>query len=75
MLAFDPNDLRIAGVELVPLPNEIGRLIDVDALPLTFARHLKRHGLDMARPIRVVGIIGRRPDGRPGRYAIHFRQE
>jgi len=74
VLAFDPSDLRIAGVDLIPLPNEIGRLIDVETLPLTFARQLERHGLDTSKPIRVVGIIGRRPDGRPGRYAIHFRQ-
>lgn len=74
MLAFDPNDLRIAGVDVGPLPNEVGHLIDVDALPFTFARHLERHGLDTSRPIRVIGIIGRQPNGRLGRYAIHFKQ-
>jgi len=74
MLAFDPRELRDAEVDIGTLPDEVGHLIDVQALPSTFVKHLKRHGLDTSKPIRVVGIIGRRPDGGPGRYAIHFKQ-
>jgi hypothetical protein len=74
MLAFDPRELRNAEVDIGPLPDEVGYLIDAQALPGTFVQQLERHGLDTAKPIRVIGIIGRRPDGGPGRYAIHFKQ-
>jgi len=50
-------------------------LIDLRALPSAFADYLRREGLDTSKPIRVVGIIGRRPDGSPDRYAIHFKQD
>jgi len=50
-------------------------LIHADALPTTFAENLARQGLDMSKPIRIVGIIGRRRDGGLSRYAIHFTQE
>ena len=72
---FDPAELRKAGVDIYPLPDERGQLIDPLALPSAFADYLHREGLDTSRPIRVVGVIGRRPDGRPDRYTIHFRQD
>jgi hypothetical protein len=75
MLAFDLRELRNADVHIAPLPDEQGLVIDARALPCAFARHLERHGLDTSKPIRVVGIIGRRPDGGPGLYAIHFKQD
>jgi hypothetical protein len=75
MFAFDPRELRNAGVELRPLPDERGYLIAVQALPSAFVQHLQRHGLDTSKPIRVVGFISQRPDGGPGLYAIHFKQD
>jgi len=75
MLGFDPAELRHAGVNIGLLPDERGHLIDVDALPMTFAKHLERHGLDISKPIRVVGIVGRRPAGGLSPYVIHFEQE
>jgi hypothetical protein len=75
MRAFDPAELRDAGVDIHPLPDERGHLIDPHALPSAFADYLEREGLDTSRSIRVVGVIGRRPDGRPDRYTIHFRQD
>jgi len=75
MLRFDPAELRDAGVNLGRLPDERGHLIHADALPTTFAENLARQGLDMSKPIRIVGIIGRRRDGGLSRYAIHFTQE
>ena len=75
MLAFDPHELRNAEVELGPLPDEQGYVIDARALPTAFAQRLERDGLDMSKPIRVLGIIGRRADGGPGLYAIHFTQD
>jgi hypothetical protein len=74
MLAFDPRELRNADVHVTPLPDEQGFLIDALALPSAFVEHLGRHGLDTSRPIRVVGLIGRRADGGPGLYSIHFTQ-
>ena len=75
MRGFDPAELRNAGVDIHPLPDEQGQLIDPHALPSEFADYLQREGLDTSRPIRIVGIIGRRPDGRPERYTIHFKQD
>jgi hypothetical protein len=75
MLAFDPRELRNADVHIAPLPDEQGLLIDARTLPRAFVQHLERHGLDTSKPIRVVGIISRRPDGGPGLYAIHFKQD
>jgi len=75
MLAFDPHELRNAQVEIGPLPDERGYVIDARALPTAFTQRLERDGLDTSRPIRVLGIIGRRPDGGPGLYAIHFTQD
>lgn len=74
MRGFDPAELREAGVEIGPLPDERGHLIAPNSLPPTFAETLKREGLDTSRPIRVVGIA-RRPDGRPDRYTIYFKQD
>ena len=74
MLGFDPAELHHAGVNIGVLPDERGHLIDADALPTTFAEHLERHGLDVSRPIRVVGIIGRRLDGGLSHYVIYFKQ-
>ena len=75
MVSFDPGELRNAEVEIGPLPDERGYLIDPCTLPTAFVRHLQRHGLDTSRPIRVVGLIARRPDGGPGLYSIHFTQD
>lgn len=75
MREFDPAELRAAGVDIYPLPDERGQLIDPHALPRAFADYLQREGFDTSRPIRVVGIIRRRPDGRPERYIIHFKQD
>jgi len=75
MRGFDPAELQRAGLHIYPLPDERGQLIDRDALPSAFADYLQREGLDMSRPIRVVGVIGRHPDGRPDRYTIHFKQD
>jgi hypothetical protein len=75
MRGFDPAELRDAGVDIHPLPDERGRLIDPHALPSAFADYLQRAGLDTSRPIRVVGVIGRLADGRPHRYTIHFKQD
>lgn len=72
---FDPAELCRAGVDLFPVPDQHGYLIDAATLPATFAQSLQRDGLDTSRPIRVVGIVGRRPDGKPGRYAIHFTDD
>ena len=72
---FDPAELRGAGFDIGRIPDEHGYFIDPAALPSTFADHLRREGLDMSKPIRAVGIIGRHPDGRPDRYAIHFKQD
>ena len=74
MPAFDPQELRNAEVEIGRLPDERGYIIDARALPTAFVQRLERHGLDTSKPIRVLGIIGRRPDGGPGHYAIHFTQ-
>jgi len=74
MLAFDPAELRNASVDIRPLPDEHGRLIDASSLPSNFAEQLRRKGLDISRTIQVVGIIARSTDGRLGRYSIHFRQ-
>ena len=73
MLAFDLRELRNADVHRAPSPDEQGLVIDALALPPAFVQHLERHGLDTSKPIRVVGIIDRRPDGGPGRYAIHVK--
>lgn len=75
MLAFDPRELRNADVEIGSLPDERGHLIDTKALPARFAEYLAHCGLDMSKPIRVVGVISRRPDGGPGLYEIHFQQD
>jgi hypothetical protein len=75
MRGFDPAELQRAGVELGSLPDERGYVIDAGTLPSTFAENLEREHVDTSRPIRVVGIIGRRPDGAPDRYTIYFRQD
>jgi hypothetical protein len=75
MLSFDPADLRKEGVTIAPLPDESGRIIDVAALPPAFAMTLQRNGIDTSKPLRVVGVIARRPCGAPGRYSILFKQE
>jgi hypothetical protein len=75
MLGFDPTDLHNAGVDIEVFPDERGYMIDADALPATFAENLERQGLDTSKPMRIVGIIGRRIDGGPGHYAIHFKQD
>jgi hypothetical protein len=74
VLAFDPAELRSAGVEVGKLPDENGHLIDAESLPGDFAEKLQREGLDTSKPIRVVGTIARGTDGRPGHYSIHFQQ-
>ena len=74
VLAFDPAELRNAGVDIGRLPDERGHLIDVGSLPRDFARELQRQGLDTSQPIRVVGAISRRPDGKPGYFSILFQQ-
>ena len=73
MLAFDPAELRKAGVD-VGIPDERGHLIEASRLPADFAEKLQREGLDTSKPIRVVGVIARHADGKPGRYSIHFQQ-
>ena len=75
MRGFDPAELRKAGVDIYPLPDERGQLIDLRALPSAFADYLRREGLDTSKPIRVVGIIGQRPNGSPDRYVIYFKQD
>lgn len=74
MLSFDVADLRKFGVNIAPLPDEHGRLIDVQSLPARFAERLKHDGLDLSKPVRVVGIIARLPSGAPGPYLIRFEQ-
>ena len=74
MLAFDPAELRNAGVDVGRLPDEQGHLIDAEALPTDFAAKLEREGLDTSKPIRVVGTIARGANGRPGHYSISFHQ-
>lgn len=74
MLWFDPAELRDAGVDLMSLPDDSGYLIETKLLPAKFREQLERRGLDVSQPIRVVGRIGRRTDGRPDRYWIHFEQ-
>jgi hypothetical protein len=75
MRGFDPLELRRAGVDIGPLPDERGHVIDPNSLPPRFADDLSREGLDMSRPIRVVGILDRGPDGAPGRYRVYFQQD
>jgi hypothetical protein len=72
---FDPEELRRAGFDIGQLPDEHGYFIDPAALPTSFADHLRHEGLDMSKPIHVVGVFGRHRDGRPDRYTIHFRQD
>jgi hypothetical protein len=72
--SFDPAELRKAGVTIVPLPDERGRLIDGRTLPSGFADELKRSGLDVSKPLRMTGVIERRPNGSPGFYSIRFEQ-
>ena len=74
VLAFDPAELRNAGVDIGRLPDERGHLIDVCSLPRDFAHKLQCEGLDTSKPIRVVGTISRRPDGKPGYFSIQFQQ-
>ena len=70
MFAFDPGELRNAGVELKVLPDDSGYFIDLESLPVKFREFLESQGLDTSKPIRNgVGI-----DGRPDRYWIHFEQ-
>jgi len=74
VLAFDPAELRNAGVDVGRLPDERGHFIDAEALPVDFADQLEREGLDTSKPIRVVGTTARGADGRPGYYSISFHQ-
>lgn len=74
MLTFDLADLRRNGVDIGPLPDEHGRLIDGAALPPTFSDWLRHYGFDTSRPLRIMGVIPRRPDGAPGHYFIRFEQ-
>ena len=74
MPAFDVADLRKHGVTIAPLPDERGRLIDVRTLPTRFAERLKQDGLDISKPLRVVGVIAQLPTGAPGPYLIRFEQ-
>jgi hypothetical protein len=74
VLSFDVADLRRHGVTIAPLPDERGRLIDVQMLPPRFAERLKQDGLDTSKPLRVVGVIARLPSGAPGPYLIRFEQ-
>jgi hypothetical protein len=74
VLAFDPAELRDAGVELRLLPDDSGYLIDTKSLPVKFRELLESQGLDTFKPIRIKGRMGRRIDGRPDRYWIHFEQ-
>jgi hypothetical protein len=75
MRGFDPAELQRAGVDIGPLPDERGHVIDPSILPPTFTDNLKREGLDLSRAIRVVGIISRGPDGGPGLYRVYFEQD
>jgi hypothetical protein len=43
-------------------------------LPAAFAERLQRSGLDISKPLRIVGVIATRPDGAPGPYLIRFEQ-
>ena len=74
MLSFDVADLRKHGITIAPLPDDYGRIIDARGLPAAFAERLQRSGLDISRPLRIVGVIARRPDGAPGPYLIRFEQ-
>jgi hypothetical protein len=74
MLAFDLAELRKDGVDVGPLPDEDGRLIDATALPPTFTHWLRRYGFDTTRPLRISGVIQRRPGGGLGHYCIRFEQ-
>jgi hypothetical protein len=74
VLSFDVADLRKYGVEIAPLPDERGRVIDVRTLPARFAERLKHDGLDTSKPLRVVGVIARLPTGAPGPYLVRFEQ-
>ena len=74
MLAFDVADLRRHGVDIAPLPDERGRLIDVRTLPPPFAERLQRDGLDTSKPVRIVGVISRLPGGALGPYLIRFEE-
>jgi hypothetical protein len=72
--SFDVADLRKHGVTITPLPDERGQLIDVHTLPARFTERLRQDGLDTSKPVRVVGVIARRPGGAPGPYLIRFEQ-
>ena len=72
--SFDVADLRKHGVTIRPLPDERGQLIDIQTLPARFAERLRQDGLDISKPVRVVGVTTRRPDGAPGPYLIRFEQ-
>ena len=74
MASFDVADLRKHGVTITPLPDERGRLIDIDTLPARFAERLKQDGLDTSKPLRIVGVIARLPSGAPGPYLIRFEE-
>ena len=74
MLSFDVADLKRHGVTILPLPDERGRVIDVQMLPARFTERLKQDGLDTSKPLRVVGVITRLPTGAPGPYLIRFEQ-
>lgn len=72
VLSFDVADLRKHGITIEPLPDERGRIVDVRALPAAFAERLKQSGLDTSKPVKIVGVITRRPGGGPGPYLVRF---
>jgi hypothetical protein len=74
VLSFDVAELRKHGVTLEPLPDEHGRVIDVRTLPARFAERLAVDGLDMSKPLRIVGVIARSRNGARGPYLVRFEQ-
>jgi hypothetical protein len=74
MPAFDIAELQRGGFAVVPLPNEVGRIIDPTTLPRTIASQLQDDGVDITQPVRMVGGLTKSPAGGPGRYVILFVQ-
>ena len=74
MPTFDVAELRRGGFSVTPLPNEVGRIIDVATLPSTISSQLRDDGVDISQPVRMVGGLTKSPAGGPGRYVILFVQ-
>jgi hypothetical protein len=74
MPAFDVAELRRGGFPVVPLPNEVGRIIDATMLPATVSAQLRDDGVDISQPVRMVGGLTKSPAGGPGHYVILFVQ-